>query len=66
MRKTGRGSTLYGGGISELEQRKLHDEVDQLRHLLDADYKNLRIVAMENKIRDNKRIIINYMTDNIF
>ena len=34
--------------------------------MLEADYKNLRIVALENRIRDNKRIIINLMTDNIF
>jgi len=37
-----------------------------LQELLDADFKNQRIVDLENKIRDNKRIIVNLMTENIF
>ena len=41
-------------------------EVTNLRQLLESDFKNQRIVDMENKIRDNKRIIVNLMTDNIF
>ena len=34
--------------------------------LLEADFKNQRIVDLENKIRNNKRIIVNLMTENIF
>ena len=34
--------------------------------MLDADFKNQRIVDLENKIRDNKRVIVNLMTENIF
>ena len=46
--------------------RMLQTEVDQLRMVLEADFKNQRIVDLENKIRDNKRIIVNTMTENIF
>ena len=46
--------------------RTLKAEVDNLRLLLDADFKNQRIVDLENKVRDNKRIIVNLMTENIF
>lgn len=45
---------------------KLQLEVNQLRILLEADFKNQRIVDLENKIRNNKRIIVNLMTENIF
>ena len=41
-------------------------EVNQLRQLLEADFKNQRIVDLENKIRNNKRIVVNLMTENIF
>ena len=34
--------------------------------MLEADFKNLRIVDLENRIRDNKRVIVNLMTENIF
>lgn len=34
--------------------------------MLESDFKNQRIVDIENKIRDNKRMIVNLMTDNIF
>lgn len=34
--------------------------------MLDSNFKNQRIVDLENKIRDNKRIIVNSMTENIF
>ena len=34
--------------------------------MLEADFKNQRIIDLENKVRDNKRIIVNYMTENIF
>ena len=44
----------------------LQAEVDQLRKLLEADFKNQRIIDIENKIRDNKRVIVNVMTENIF
>lgn len=47
-------------------ERQLHAEVDRLRDMLDADFKNQRIIDLENKIRNNKRIIVNTMTDNIF
>ena len=47
-------------------QQALKVEVDQMRKLLDADFKNQRIIDLENKIRDNKRIIVNVMTENIF
>lgn len=47
-------------------ERQLHAEVDRLREMLDADFKNQRIIDLENKIRNNKRIIVNTMTDNIF
>ena len=33
---------------------------------MEADFKNQRIIDLENKIRDNKRIIVNHMTENIF
>ena len=46
--------------------KMLQTEVDQLRMVLEADFKNQRIVDLENKIRDNKRIIVNTMTENIF
>ena len=41
-------------------------EVDQLQLLLDSDFKNQRIIDLENKVRDNKRVIVNLMTENIF
>ena len=44
----------------------LNKEITNLRQLLDSDFKNLRIVDLENKIRDNKRVIVNLMTENIF
>ena len=47
-------------------ERQLHAEVDRLREMLEADFKNQRIIDLENKIRNNKRIIVNTMTDNIF
>lgn len=34
--------------------------------MLDADFKNLRIVDLENRIRNNKRVIVNLMSENIF
>ena len=37
-----------------------------MRQILEADFKNQRIVDLENKIRNNKRIIVNLMSDNIF
>ena len=37
-----------------------------LQQLLDSDFRNLRIVDLENRIRDNKRIIVNLMSENIF
>ena len=37
-----------------------------MRQLLDTDFKNQRIIDLENKIRDNKRIIVNLMTENVF
>ncbi len=40
--------------------------MQNLRLLLDSNFKNQRIVDLENKIRDNKRIIVNSMTENIF
>lgn len=40
--------------------------MDNLRKLLEADFKNQRIIDLENKIRDNKRVIVNLMTENIF
>ena len=46
--------------------KTLQTEVTQLRLLLEADFKNQRIVDLENKIRNNKRIIVNLMTENIF
>ena len=47
-------------------QRLLHADVKGLRGLLESDFKNQRIVDLENRIRDNKRIIVNIMTENIF
>lgn len=46
--------------------KQLSKEVEQLRLLLDSDFKNQRIIDLENKIRDNKRNIVNLMTENIF
>ncbi len=34
--------------------------------ILDSDFKNQRIVDLENKVRNNKRAIVNMMTENIF
>lgn len=34
--------------------------------MLDSDFKNQRIIDLENRIRDNKRVIVNHMTENIF
>ena len=34
--------------------------------LLESDFKNQRIIDFENKVRNNKRVIVNTMTDNIF
>ena len=47
-------------------QASLRLEVDALRAILEADFKNQRIVDLENKVRDNKRVIVNLMTNNIF
>ena len=46
--------------------KMIQTDVEQLRMVLEADFKNQRIVDLENKIRDNKRIIVNLMTENIF
>ena len=34
--------------------------------MLESDFKNQRIIDLENRIRDNKRIIVNLLTENIF
>ena len=47
-------------------QLRLHTEVKELRGVLEADFKNQRIIDLENRIRNNKRIIVNFLTDNIF
>lgn len=47
-------------------QRNLHGEVESLRLLLESDFKNQRIIDLENRVRDNKRVIVNTMTENIF
>ena len=47
-------------------EKQLNLEVANLRHMLNADFKNQRIVDLENKIRDNKRIVVNLMTENVF
>ena len=39
--------------------RKLQLEVNQIRQMLEADFKNQRIIDLENKVRNNKRIIVN-------
>ena len=65
--KTGRGKQASFNHYGDYDyQKNLHAEVEQLRKLLDTDFKNQRIVDLENKIRDNKRIIVNTMTENIF
>lgn len=62
-----------GGRVQDLEHyqdfeyhKSLHAEVEMLRQMLESDFKNQRIVDLENKIRDNKRVIVNLMTENIF
>lgn len=37
-----------------------------MRKVLESDFKNQRIIDLENKIRDNKRVVVNLMTENIF
>ena len=41
-------------------------EVDQMREMLESDMRNIRLVDFENRIRDNKRRIVNMLTENIF
>lgn len=64
MSKTGK--VNFGHYEDTSYEHQIHQEVLQLRQLLDSDFKNQRIVDLENKIRDNKRIIVNTMTENVF
>jgi hypothetical protein len=34
--------------------------------VLEADFKNQRIIDLENRIRNNKRVIVTTLQDNIF
>ena len=65
-RKTGKTFADHNHYADFEYQKELQNEVGQLQKMLDADFKNQRIVDLENKIRDNKRIIVNTMTENIF
>ena len=46
--------------------RRLHEEVKELRGVLEADFKNQRIIDLENRIKNNKRIIVTTLKENIF
>jgi hypothetical protein len=37
-----------------------------MRNVLTSQYRNMRLVDMENKIKDNKRKIVTLLTDNIY
>ena len=45
---------------------KLTFEIEKCRHYLENYYSNYHIIDIENRIRNNKRIIVNMLTDNIF
>jgi len=45
---------------------KLHLEVEKMRDQLKSHYRNLRLIDLENKIKDNKRKIIGLFTENIY
>ena len=41
-------------------------EVQAMSEVLESDYRNQRIIDIENRVRDNKRTIVNLLSDNIF
>ena len=41
-------------------------EVEKIKQVLETDCRNQRLVDIENRIRDNKRRIVNMLSENIF
>ena len=41
-------------------------EVEQMNHILETDCRNQRLIDIENRIRDNKRRIVNLLSENVF
>lgn len=45
---------------------RLQLEIEKMRHQLTSQFRNLRLIDMENKIKDNKRKIVTLLTENIY
>ena len=45
---------------------KLHLEIEKMRDQLKSHYRNLRLIDLENRVKDNKRKIISLFTENIY
>lgn len=45
---------------------RLQFEIEKMRQQLQGQYRNMRLVDMENKIKDNKRKIVTLLTENIY
>ena len=41
-------------------------EVERMQRILETECRNQRVVDIENRVRDNKRRIVNMLTENIF
>jgi hypothetical protein len=41
-------------------------EIDRMKEHISNIYGEYNVVQVENTIRDNKRIIVSFLTDNIF
>ena len=41
-------------------------EVERMNHILETGCRNQRLIDIENRIRDNKRRIVNMLSENIF
>ena len=41
-------------------------EVERMNHILETDCRNQRLIDIENRIRDNKRRIVNLLSENVF
>lgn len=45
---------------------RLVEEVDTMKKYLESALRNQRLTDLENRIRDNKRTIVNLISENIF
>jgi hypothetical protein len=45
---------------------KIHLEIDRMKEQIAHIYGECNVVQVENTIRDNKRMIVGFLTDNIF